>query len=602
MLSAAAACTALAWTVVVAVTGGVRESFGPILISSRSWERSGLIAVLFYVGALVLAKPGLRGQPWAWIAGRIEKHALPIALAAAAAVLTFGLQYGAHIAGGADSLGYVSQAYLWRAGDLHIEQPLSATAPWPFAAESLAPLGYKPGARRHTIVPTYSLGLPLMMAGTLATCGPCGPFYVGPVVAALLVLSTWLLAWRLTRSGLTSALAAVLMAASPAFLFNVVAPMSDGVTALLWIVALSVLTWPGVSHAAIAGIAAGSAILVRPNLAPLCLAGALAAEMWLARTGGASRRGRRALAFLAGPLSAVVAVGILNDHLYGSPFLTGYGPAADLYAFARLPNNLRLYTTWLFETQGIIILLALVPLVIPRARPAWLTSSRAVPLAVFLALLGLSYLLYLEFDGWVFLRFLLPAFPILFMLLATALEWLTRIAPGPVGVPALVAVTVAALTSSLGLALERGLPGVGEGEQRYAAVAEFIDAHLPPNAAVISLQHSGTIAFYAGRTTIRFEYLPRQRLKSVVDWLHENGYPPYIVLEEWEEPAFRRRFAAGEDALGRLEVRVLAESEAPHVRIRVYDPLQAAAAADIPAKIRTSRSRVCAEGRGSWKR
>jgi hypothetical protein len=438
----------------------------------------------------------------------------------------------------------------------------------------------------------------MIMAGTLKTCGPCGPFYVGPLFAGLLVVSTWLLAYRVSRDGLTSALAALWMAASPTLLFNLVVPMSDLVAAALWIASFVLLTWPKPWHGAAAGIVAGAAVLVRPNLVPLLVPGVLAAELWKA----GARPGRRTLAFLLTVLPAIVLVGLVNNRLYGSATLSGYGPTADLYALGRLPQNLLLYTTWLIESQGFIVLVALMPLVVRRARPAWLTPARTLPLAIYVVLLTLSYLFYLTFDAWWFLRFLLPAFPILFLLVGAALAWLTRQLPAVVGVPTLIAVVTILLARTVEFSLEKGVRGVGDGEERYSTIARFIDRTLPPNAAIIAMQHTGTIAFYSGRQTIRRDYLPRQRLRSIVDWLQANGYSPYIVLEDWEEAEFRRYFTDGQDSLSRLEVRVVAETMKPHVRVRIYDPQVPGDPNVLPLMLPVTHTGTCPDGRGQWAR
>lgn len=598
--AAVAASVALAFTILVAWNGGIRQNIGPVLISARDWWRSAAAALLLYTVSLFVARRGHLSLAWAGVLGITGRGSAIVAASAAAGVLAFGLHFGARAAGGADSLGYVSQAYLWVKGDLHIPQPLAAAQPWPFADESLAPLGYRPGVGgdRHTSVPIYAPGLPLIMAGSLMVCGPCGPFYVAPLFAALLVGCTWGLSLRLSGDGLASAIAAQCMASSPTLLFNLVAPMSDPVAAALWMASLVLLTWPRLWHAAAAGVIAGAAILVRPNLAPLVLAGVLAAELWAQ----GARRGRRSLAFLLCAVPAVVVVGLLNKQLYGSPLLTGYGPAANYYAFGSFPHNLWRYATWLIESQSAMVLLALIPMVVRRARPAWLTSSRALPVAAYVGLLCGSYLFYLQFDAWWFLRFFLPAFPVLFLLVAGALAWLARQLPAVVAVPVLVTVVTLLSAQSVSFALEKGAERIGEGEQRFVAVAHYIDRELPPDAVVIAKQHTGTIAFYAGRQTIRRDYLPKQRLRSIVDWLQANGRPPYIVLEDWEEAEYRRDFAGGEDAVSRLEIRIVAETVSPHVKVRLYDPLAPAAPDVLPVVIPVPPAGECAEAGGHWRR
>jgi hypothetical protein len=98
---------------------------------------------------------------------------LALALALLTAVL--GLRFGTFAASGADSYGYVSQADLWLRGTPIVDEPLASEAPWRNAVWTLAPLGYRPGDVRGTMVPTYPPGLPLVMAGLKAVVAgtPC---------------------------------------------------------------------------------------------------------------------------------------------------------------------------------------------------------------------------------------------------------------------------------------------------------------------------------------------------------------------------------------------------------------------------------------------
>ena len=175
---------------------------------------------------------------------RSWRVAIVAACLLAAGVFALAWTFGARSAGGAASLGYVSQAYLWLDGNLWIDNGLARAVPWPNAPESLTPLGYR---RRDSTasVPTYSPGVPLIMAAFAAFGGACGPYLVVPVFGGLLVAATFLLGMRLTNQPGAALMAAVLMATSPTFLVNVIVPMSDTVTTALWALSLCALTWPG---------------------------------------------------------------------------------------------------------------------------------------------------------------------------------------------------------------------------------------------------------------------------------------------------------------------------------------------------------------------
>ena len=49
-------------------------------------------------------------------------------------VLGAGLRWGAMVAGGADSYGYVSQAGYWQRGSVTVQEDVIRRSPWPGAA------------------------------------------------------------------------------------------------------------------------------------------------------------------------------------------------------------------------------------------------------------------------------------------------------------------------------------------------------------------------------------------------------------------------------------------------------------------------------------
>ena len=517
----------------------------------------------------------------------------------AAAMCAFGLGYGSRAAGGADPFGYVSQAHLWLKGDLTLEQPLSRELPWPHPEETLSPLGYRPGEVRHTIVPSYAPGVPLVMAAFHTLLGSCGPYIVTPVFAAVLILATCVLAYRLTRDRVTASVATLLMAGSPAFLFNLMFPMSDIVATSLWTTGLALLTWKGVSAAAAAGCARGLAILVRPNLVPLALALGIAAMTWPdgARLG---RRARRVAGFSVGVVAGAAVVAYVNRFLYGSPLASGYGDVSILYSLSYLGTNVVRYSSWLLQSEGLLVILALLPIVQRRAESGLLPPAAARPLALFAALACASYLFYLPFEDWWFLRFLLPAFPILFVFAAIALRWTFRNLRAPFPRLALFVVVTVVVVYRGWFASSRGLMRIGEDEQRYVAVGQYIDRALPTNAVVLSMQHSGSVRYYSGRLTLRYDLLSPTRLPFVIDWFRARGYRPYILLDDSEEEDYRHHFG-NDSAIARLEIRVLAEMTTP-VRVRLYDPEPYVGAHPPPDPIVLRTSRGCVGPAGAWAR
>ena len=108
-------------------------------------------------------------------------------------------------------------------------------------------------------------------------------------------------------------------------------------------------------------------------------------------------------------------------------------------------------------------------------------------------------------------------------------------------------------------------------EQRYVTIGRDVADTTPPNAVVFAMQHSGSIRFYTGRLTVRYDSLPPESLDRAMALLRARGFRPYFLLEEWEEPAFRARFART-SAAGRLDWRPARKWTAP-APVALYDPV-----------------------------
>lgn len=489
-----------------------------------------------------------------------------VALCFSGLVLLFAWHYGARTAGGADALGYVSESYLLRDGDLRIEDEVSASAHWPFAMESMAPLGFVAGRPRNAIVPSYSPGAPVIMAVAMTVWGDCGPFIVAPLAAFVVVMCTWIFALRITGDPVVAVLATALMAASPVLLVNAPLPMSDTVMAAVVMMIFALLTFESMWAGVAAGLTTALAIGIRPNLAPLGAAWVLAAGIWAPP----SARLGRVLAFTICAAIGPALIALYNSTLHGSPFRSGYGSFVHLYALEYVPKNANLYLRWLWESHGLLpIGFAVVPLISRGPRSAWFMLWKVAPLALFAGLLAASYLFYTPFDNWTFLRFFLPGLPLFYLLTAKGLCDAVRLMPRPLSSFALLVLSAYILLSMLGFATRQGMYMVGPGERRYATIASFVARALPENAAFIALQHSGTIALYAGRLTLRYDLLPPHRLGSVLEWLRTNGYRPYLVLEDWEEPRYRSHFTSN-DRVSRLDIGPTVQT-ATDVVVRLYD-------------------------------
>jgi hypothetical protein len=296
------------------------------------------------------------------------------------------------------------------------------------------------------------------------------------------------------------------------------------------------------------------AILIRANLAPVVVVPASLVLVY------GHSRWRSATGFAAAVVPAVVFIAVLYGFWYGSPLNSGYGTLQQLYSAANVVPNLSRYSRWLLESQT--------PLVLAAPIGAWLMRRRAasVGLVTFAAAVLACYVFYIPFDAWWFLRFLLPAYPAVMVLTAGTLVAVARRLPKPLRAVATLLVLLLVADHTIGYAAARTTFDTG-GEQKYAIAGRYVADHLPANAVIFAEQHSGGIRYYGHRTTIRFALIPSDHLDITVSELYRRGYQPYLVVEDWEEEAFRRQFS------GRRVLESLAagpQAELPLGRVRIY--------------------------------
>ncbi len=583
------ALVALAWACVVLVVGGFTIRFGSLRIGSRNATRALLLAVLFIVSYVRLSKPGQLGREAARVrealrasvGGTLRRRAATAgetlrrgvayaAIAVSLFTLVIGIRYGAFVAGGSDSQGYVSEAELWEKGSLHVPQPLAPVLPWPNVMWTLTPLGYKPGTGSGDIVPMYPPGLPLLMAGFRKVLGSRGQYYVGPVLGALAVWLTFVLGRRLTGRPSVGFSAALVLAASPPFLHSLMLPMTDVPVAAVWTLGL-VLALPGsVGAAAASGAVASLAVLIRPNLAPVSAAFILGLFWRSVRDCGLTWRMVAApLVFVCGVLPGVFAVAAIHQNLYGSPWRSGHGGLRDLYHLTNLMVNVPRYTHWMLESGCAYILAGVASLVFwPRTVRSEYGLPTRVLVAGFVLVIWLSYMLWLPFQAWEwsYLRFLLSFWPVLIVLASALVADLLARTRWP-GASA-VLVTVGVLLFALGYraAEAYGVFEIRTHEARYEQAAAYVNAHTPPDAAILSMQHSGSVRYYTGRVSIRYDLLDPSWLDRGVDALSRLGHDTFILLDDWEEPLFRQRFQSRNE-LGRLDWKPVAVISG----VRLYD-------------------------------
>jgi hypothetical protein len=191
-------------------------------------------------------------------------------------------------------------------------------------------------------------------------------------------------------------------------------------------------------------------------------------------------------------------------------------------------------------------------------------------LTLFVTLLLTSYFFYIPFDAWWFLRFILPAYPIV-LVLATGCFRSMRL---PLGRTAHFFLMAAVLTFVWGWELtsvrSRAVFDLQQSEQRYVTVGRELATTTPANAVFIAMQESGSLRYYTGRVTVRWNALRPDSLDQAMEVLRARGFRPYFLLEDWEEAGFRERFGQTSRA-GGLDWPPMKRWRFP-VSVALYDP------------------------------
>lgn len=560
LLIAIAVCLALStWTSIV---GGIQFQLAGVTLRSRDPIRPLTLAVVFLLVYGIAFRSAFTEQTRRF-EDAIARHGVWIAVVCALVVTWVSVRWSTYAASGSDSYGYVSEAYGWLYGPLPRPIPLAASLPWPSAAASLAPFGYTPAPAAQGIVPTYSPGLPLMMAVFLWIAGPRGPYLVVPVFAGLIVWATFVLGKRVAGAG-AATLGVLFVAVSPIVIFQSLWPMTDVPIGALWTAAAAAALSDSRRAAVFAGLSAAVAVVVRPNLpllpAVFVVHFVLTAQTW--------REGViRALVFGLLVAPAVVGVAILNSMWFGGAFHSGYGTAGTLYSAHSIWPNLQRYPVWLVRSHSMLSALFVLPLVMWKRSGANAAGLRLAYLLI--AATWISYLPYYAFEEWWYLRFLLPAIPAMLVLCAVAILTIGRLIPRPWNSALTLVLATALFVPELQFTRAKQMLGpLYLAEQRYVTVGLYLRRVMPANGLVFAIQHSGSLRFYTGRPTVRYDVIDEDWVARAPAAAMSAGYHPYAVFEDPEMPQVRSLMGVGANAP--LPWRLIARLDHP-VGLTVYD-------------------------------
>jgi hypothetical protein len=176
----------------------------------------------------------------------------------------------------------------------------------------------------------------------------------------------------------------------------------------------------------------------------------------------------------------------------------------------------------------------------------WMLIAWFVPFYIFYSFYGF-------FDGWVCIRFLLPAIPALVIGALLVLSDLYRLAARRYArLAALLAVAVVmwmCLTPLIWIARVHLLVDLPNTEKHYPRFVVWAEQHLPKRAIVVSGVLSGPFLYYANRSIVRYDQLNDERFQLLRAYAGDAGLPWYAVVGDGEidfeglQQRFRGRWA-----------------------------------------------------------
>jgi hypothetical protein len=406
--------------------------------------------------------------------------------------------------GASDYYGYYSEALLLKSGKVHMETGLN-----PRAYPCTAPLGYY--ARDGKVVPQYPPGYPLLLAlGSLVGL----EFYINPLIGVLSIVVLFLVLLKLTDKTI-AILFSVLWAFSPIVVYGSTQVMSDLAATLFILLGFYfyIRENPGAS-----GVFTGFSLAVRPTnllFIPLLIPGLIKKRQWF-----------RFGLFFAIP---VALYGLFNWITYGAPWRFGYGNILNDFSPSVFSPHLLFYLKEInLQFTPLLVILALVA-VVKRVKNLWFYGSWF-----------LVFLLFYSFwisggDVWWWTRFLLPAFPALFILAALGFKSVAKgVAekgkiPLRYGAFLSVLVMAAMVFYFIQFGKNQGLYRTDKGYEYYD-LSRRIAALVPPDSLVGAFEVSGALRLYTDLESFSWHsgdavLLVRNKLKKRI--------PIYLVVERW---------------------------------------------------------------------
>jgi hypothetical protein len=191
-----------------------------------------------------------------------------------------------------------------------------------------------------------------------------------------------------------------------------------------------------------------------------------------------------------------------------------------------------------------------------------------ISLVAFVATVVVCYLPYGVFPDWWYLRFLLPALPMTFVLIAMGVARASAAVPQRVrGLLLLVALADVCSCDVL-IARDQQAFLLRASEARYQLLGRYLAAFAPANTVVVTVQDSAAVRVYTHLPVLRWDLLSID-LDDALTRLRTKGRYPLLLVEEWERPQLRMTFP--KSAAARHDWTPIADFGDP-VRVGLFDP------------------------------
>ena len=464
---------------------------------------------------------------------------------------------------GSDSSGYLNAARLLTQGKLSESvEPLRIFGLPQESIRIFIPLGFSPGARPGTMVPSYPLGLPLQMAAAALVGGwTHAPFWIGPLSAAISLFLIYAVGREFgMKRGLAFASAA-LLAAFPTFLWIGLQPLSD-VPATTWALAAMVMALRARRNARAAylcGAAFGIAVLVRPTNSLLVLPLLLALPF----------ERRILLRFVLGGFPFAAFLFTTNQIANGNPFRSGYGDVLGGLSVGYFAVRIRHYAFWLSALGTPLLVLGWMAVAGVRSLPR---RDRLI-LILWPAVFLIFYCLYQPYDTWWYTRFLLPGVPAMILALLLVADRGFSAGSEREGVAGLsgrhrmlLAVALSTIIFATGIYWTRrySLLKIARSEQIYPLTCRWAAAAVPQNSVIAAMQMTGALKYYTDSISARLDQIDASTfpiLRSRVEWA---GYRWYALVNAENDTLLLRANLPGSwKPIGRMKDQTLLRLESP---------------------------------------